>query len=236
LVHTGSARLPLEARGREIRAGQVGLLRPGTTEYLEYAEACTTHHSWIALPPSYLEEDERAALDRVSDCLSLSSAMLQCSDAACAVATLDAAASHRPVLVALARAALALYVAEARQVAMMRASMHPAIAQARSIARHRACDGLEVQDLAREVGLSPEHLVRLFHREVGVTPGAFLRAERLSRAMYLLEHTGLSVAEIAYRCGFARSQHLARCLQQATGMTATQLRAHWWTAPAGAEG
>lgn len=104
--------------------------------------------------------------------------------------------------------------------------------KARALARQRACEGLGAAELAREVGVSPEHLVRLFARELGTTPGAYLRAERVAHAMQLLAHTGLSVAEIAHQSGFATPQHLAHCLRAATGQTPTGLRACSWEARA----
>lgn len=229
LVHSGSARMPLDRQGREIKAGQVGLLRPGTTEFFTYADNTATHHSWIAVPPHYLNADERTALNRVADCLSLSHTMRTLVDAACNVAAVDP--PHRPVLTAMARAATALYVAEAQHCALVQTSAHPVVTRAQVIAQQHACDGMEVGDLAREVGVSPEHLARLFRRDVGVSPGAYLRAERLSRAMYLLEHTGLSVADIAHHCGFASPQHFARRVHDGIGIAPTQLRARWWTAP-----
>jgi AraC family transcriptional regulator of arabinose operon len=228
-VHTGSAYVSVDGVTREIGAGQVGLLLPGAVEFFAFARTRETRHSWITLPPSYLDDDERRALGQVRDCLSLSPAMQACVEVGCEVAEVDDPA-RRPVLVAVARAALALYVAEATYAAVAQRAAHPAVTRACEVARRRAREGIGVQDLAREVGLSTEHLVRLFRRDTGLTPGAFLRAERLAHGMHLLEHTGLPVAEVAQQSGFASPHHFARCLRAAVGLTPTQLRTRHWAA------
>jgi len=229
LVHAGSARVTVDGVGHDIPPGHVSLLRPGGTEHFAFARERDTYHSWIALPPAYLEDDARGALDAAPRLLPLSAAMASCVALGREIAAVDEPA-RRPVLAAIARTALALYIAEAAHVSDGAARGHPAVIRARAIARERACDGLSVGELAREVGLSAEHLVRLFRRHLGVTPGAFMRAERLSHGMSLLTHTGLTVAEVAHRAGFASPHHFAHALRAATGASPTELRARGWTA------
>lgn len=232
LVHAGSATVAVDGMEREIPTGHVGLLLPGRSEFFTFARGRETRHSWIAATPSSLDDDVRRALDAAPLCLPLSAALQDCIDLANNSAGVDVEA-HRPVLAAVARAAFALYLAEARHVHASRLSEHPAVTRARGVARRRAGEGIGVEELAREVELSAEHLVRLFRRDLGVTPGAFLRAERLAQGVYLLEHTGLTVADIAHRAGFASPHHFARLLRATTGMTPTELRARRWVGPPG---
>lgn len=234
LVHTGSAQVTVDGVARAIPPGHVGLLRPGGVETFAFARERDTYHSWIALPPSYLDEGERAALDAAPRLLPLSAVMESCVALGQESAAVDDAA-RRPVLAAVAHAALALYVAEAEHAGGGTATrpLHPAVARARAIARERACDGLSVAELAHEVHLSAEHLVRLFHRDLGVTPGAFMRAERLAHGMHLLTHTGLTVAEVAHQSGFASPHHFAHALRAAVGVSPTDLRVRSWSARIG---
>ena len=51
-------------------------------------------------------------------------------------------------------------------------------------------------DLASAAHIAPEHLVRLFRRELGTTPMRYLWDERVREGVYLLEHTGLGVTEV----------------------------------------
>jgi AraC family transcriptional regulator of arabinose operon len=211
----------------------VGLLLPGKTESFTFARDRPTRHSWIALAPQMIDGATRQALDSALCCLPLSAELTTCVDLAYQVDVVDTP-SERPVLTALAGAALALYLAQAQHQHRAHVSKHAAVVgHAREIARRRATQGIGVDDLAREVGVSPEHLVRLFRRHAGVTPGALLREERLAHALHLLTHTGLTVADVARQSGFASPHHFARVVRAATGMTATQLRARSWaTEPA----
>jgi AraC family transcriptional regulator len=62
-------------------------------------------------------------------------------------------------------------------------------------------------ELAATVGLSPYHFTRLFKQSIGHTPHQYVIACRIERAKHLLAHTELSIAEIAYRVGFASQSH-----------------------------
>jgi AraC family transcriptional regulator len=48
---------------------------------------------------------------------------------------------------------------------------------------------LTLDDLAREAGLSPNHLLRMFEQAFGQTPHQYLTAKRLEHARHLLTHT-----------------------------------------------
>ena len=229
LVHTGSAHVTVDGVGRDIPRGHVGLLRPGHEEVYAFAPDGETRHSWIAVPPRALDHATRAALEAAPNLLPLSTELEACVEVGRATVAVDEP-ERRPVLAAVGRAALALYVAEGAHAPTASARLHPAVARARTLARERAHEGIGVGELAREVGVSPEHLVRLFRRDLDTTPGAFLRAERLAHAMRLLAQTGLGVAEVAHRSGFASPHHLAHCLRAATGRTPTELRARSWAA------
>jgi len=134
-----------------------------------------------------------------------------------------------PVLTTVVHAALLLYLAESTRLHDAHWCPHPTIRHAQDIIKRRAAEHIGVADLARMVGTSPEHLARLFQRFLGVTPGFVLREERLRLGMQLLEHTGLSVAEVAARSGFGSPQHFARLLKQTTSMTPMELRHRSWS-------
>jgi len=61
---------------------------------------------------------------------------------------------------------------------------------------------LTVADVAREAGMAPSHLHRLFRRAFGRTPMQALQARRLAFARRLLETTDLPVTDVAARVGF----------------------------------
>jgi transcriptional regulator GlxA family with amidase domain len=67
---------------------------------------------------------------------------------------------------------------------------------------------LSVDDLARRALMSPRSFARHFRAATGTTPHAWLLAQRLQRAQHLLESTGLSVDDVAERCGFGAATTL----------------------------
>ena len=63
---------------------------------------------------------------------------------------------------------------------------------------------LTLTELAAAARLSPYHFLRVFKQAHQVTPGAFLRRQRIDRAQALLETTTLPVGEVAARVGLSR--------------------------------
>lgn len=82
-----------------------------------------------------------------------------------------------------------------------------------------------VTELARRLDLSREHLSRRFAACVGITLRDHLQNLRLQRATGLLRgHESPSIAEIAQRCGFSDSGHLARHFRRLHGITPQRYR------------
>ncbi|MBI3970766.1 MAG: helix-turn-helix domain-containing protein [Chloroflexi bacterium] len=65
-------------------------------------------------------------------------------------------------------------------------------------------------------------------RALGTTPARFLWDERVRHGVFLLEHTGLTVAEVADRAGFQSSFHFSRRVRAATGLPPRELRRRRW--------
>lgn len=103
---------------------------------------------------------------------------------------------------------------------------HPTYARLATVAGRIAEDfasPLEVDALARLAGVSVSQLERDFRRLFGLTPRAYLHKRRVDRALELLD-TGLSVADIAYACGYADHSAFTRRFRSMVGMTPTQYR------------
>jgi AraC-like DNA-binding protein len=62
---------------------------------------------------------------------------------------------------------------------------------------------LSINDLAREVHLSPFHLIRQFEAVFGATPNQFRQAVRLERAKHLLAGGRYSVTDVCMEVGFS---------------------------------
>jgi len=107
----------------------------------------------------------------------------------------------------------------------MLATEHPAVAKARNLMENHPGQPWRLSELGRMVGLSPNHLVTLFTRDVGVSPHQHLVRVRIERAKHQLATTDASVTEMALELGFSSSQHFARAFRQIARMSARAWRA-----------
>jgi len=77
--------------------------------------------------------------------------------------------------------------------------------------------------LAREVGVHPVHLAQSFRSRLETTPGGFVRAHRMFRAIELIRG-GASLAAAAHAAGFADQSHMTRAIRRARGAPPGMLR------------
>ncbi len=85
-------------------------------------------------------------------------------------------------------------------------------------------DPVTVPRIAATLGLSARRLEALFHGELGAGPQKVYRRIRLLAARRFVEQTGLSVAEIAVRSGYANPSSMTRAFREEFGTTPQQLR------------
>jgi AraC family transcriptional regulator len=82
---------------------------------------------------------------------------------------------------------------------------------------------LNLDVLAAIAQLSPYHFLRLFKQSMGVTPHQYILQCRVNQAKYLLQHSKLSIVEIAARTGFCDQSHFTRYFKRMIGATPKQL-------------
>ena len=76
-----------------------------------------------------------------------------------------------------------------------------------------------VVDYANRLGVSAPHLTRMCRLVLGSPPNNLVGQRRLLEARRLLEYTGLSVTEIAGRCGFRDAAFFSRTFKRKIGDT-----------------
>lgn len=81
-----------------------------------------------------------------------------------------------------------------------------------------------LNELARQAGLSPHHLHRVFKRVTGVTPKAYADANRANRVRQELRRGG-SVTEAIYGAGFGSNGRFYEASDALLGMTPSAFRA-----------
>ena len=84
-------------------------------------------------------------------------------------------------------------------------------------------EALDVATLAKMTNRSQYHFSRAFTGSVGVSPYRYVVHLRLQRAVEMIRHGKISLAEIAATTGFADQSHLTRWVRRVHGVSPTQI-------------
>ena len=76
---------------------------------------------------------------------------------------------------------------------------------------------LQIETLAKEIGMSVRNLQRIFKSAYGATVTEFVRTRRLELARLSLLEEGVSVSEAAYRSGYSSSANFSTAFQREFG-------------------
>lgn len=94
---------------------------------------------------------------------------------------------------------------------------------AKLMSQRLGCE-IELDDIAREAGLSRPHFYRLFKTQTGLTPNLFLNTLRMEKAIAGLIETEESVADIGFDLGFASQSSFSRFFAANVGMAPSDYR------------
>jgi AraC-like DNA-binding protein len=83
---------------------------------------------------------------------------------------------------------------------------------------------LDVEALARDIGMSAGHLSRQFKLAYGESPYAYLMTRRIERAMALLRRGDLSVTEVCFTVGCASLGTFSTRFTELVGMSPSAYR------------
>jgi len=85
-------------------------------------------------------------------------------------------------------------------------------------------ESIDLEEAARQAGVSAFHFLRLFARVLGVTPHQYLVRARLRRAARLLAETTQSITGIALDVGFNDLSNFVRTFHRAAGVSPRRFR------------
>lgn len=99
-----------------------------------------------------------------------------------------------------------------------------AVIKATHFMRRRIGEKIGLEEVAREVRLSPAYLSRIFREETGETFTTRMNQLRIERARTLLRTTTLPVMVIALELGFSDQSHFSRVFRRETGQSPRSYR------------
>jgi AraC family transcriptional regulator of adaptative response / methylphosphotriester-DNA alkyltransferase methyltransferase len=83
---------------------------------------------------------------------------------------------------------------------------------------------IDLRDISKQLGVSTNHLARLFKKQLGLTPANYITGLRIAKAAELLGQSDANVLEIAYMTGFKSLSNFYRCFKARTGITPKEHR------------
>ena len=83
---------------------------------------------------------------------------------------------------------------------------------------------IDLEDIARQAGVSPFHFLRSFSSVLGVTPHQYLVRSRLRRAARYLTEDNKPVTDVAYDVGFNDLSNFVRTFHRAAGVSPLKFR------------
>lgn len=100
-----------------------------------------------------------------------------------------------------------------------------ALRQARRYLVENLDSQVELDELSGVTGVSKYHLLRLFQREVGLSPREYQMQLRLARARSLIA-AGVPLSRVAYDAGFSDQSHLIKRFKRSCGLTPSAFARH----------
>ena len=81
---------------------------------------------------------------------------------------------------------------------------------------------LTVPLLARQVDVSPSYLTALFHKNLQISPGEYIRRIKLQESKQMIRENNLNFTEIAAALQYSTVHHFSRQFKEKFGMTPTE--------------
>ncbi len=85
-------------------------------------------------------------------------------------------------------------------------------------------ENITLSDISKEFFLSPEHIIRTFSRNYGITPHRYIIQSKMRIAMILLRSTDKSVEEISNELSFSDPHHFSAQFKKNVGCRPSEYR------------
>jgi AraC family transcriptional regulator len=90
---------------------------------------------------------------------------------------------------------------------------------------------LSLAVLARDADVHPMHLVRMFRKHSGCSPGEYVQTRRIAHACRLLLETRLPLVHLALHLGYYDQSHFTRAFKSRVGLTPGAYRGERYDGP-----
>lgn len=102
-----------------------------------------------------------------------------------------------------------------------------AVKRAMSYIEENYSRDISLDEVSREVNISPYYFSKVFKEESGENFIEYLTRIRIDKAKEMLRHPGTSVKEISVQCGYADPNYFSRIFKKQTDMTPREYKARY---------
>lgn len=212
-VVSGSLSCLIDETSAVCGAGQAVLLLPETEAVLRATEPCTLNCVTLqgTLTERLLRETAEGGL--------FFSQAIAVAETVSALFSMDEA-GFPPDGKTAAAAAFSLLTTLYRQtVTGGRSAYPPLILSALGIMREEFATLYGVEELADQLNVTKNHLIRMFTTAVGTSPGKYLMQLRIEYAKLMLRGGEASLEAVAAASGFSGASYFGKVFRRATGVT-----------------
>ena len=83
---------------------------------------------------------------------------------------------------------------------------------------------IDIDQLAREVGMTPNYLSSIFKKNTGENLSRYLKGFRMERAREMLENTNEKIGVICEKCGFVNVSYFCQSFREYFGISPQKYR------------
>lgn len=225
LVQSGSCQVTVDRETYPMQMDKVYLFKPGHRERFVYSATQKTHHFWCSVSPQALPGAMRKSLLDVSEDGFVPSECFHRLISAAFLLSMADSEGAKHVVDLLGQALFAEFLHLAKEV---RSSSDLLIQRVQRHIEDCLAEEECLKEAKRLSGYSETAFIYKFKQATGHTPSRYLWRLRTEKGIQLLSETGLSISEIAYRCGFKNPFHFSRNVRKLQGQSPRALRQSAW--------
>jgi len=83
---------------------------------------------------------------------------------------------------------------------------------------------IKIEDICKQIYLSPYYFIRMFKKQMGISPHEFLLSIRVNKAEEILKKMDCSIEEVARLCGFANAAHFSAYFKKIKGISPSEYK------------
>ncbi|MFD2968718.1 AraC family transcriptional regulator [Sphingobacterium bambusae] len=98
-------------------------------------------------------------------------------------------------------------------------SEDPRVMEILKFIHHNCHKTIYLEQLADQVHMSKDHMIRIFKREIGVTPVEYINRKKIERSQMMLITSNITIKEISYSLGFESISYFNQIFKKHVGLT-----------------